>query len=311
MKFTVLINNHNYGRYLARAVASVRAQTRPADEIILVDDGSTDHSPEVARRCAAEEPRLRVITQENGGQLSAFNAGFRAATGDILTFLDADDEYLPGWLARLEEVYTRRPEVDFVFCRCEITNGGGRRPPWEMKLGDFDFGQSFYRAWLRGEWLGGPTTALSARRELLARFLPCAQEARWRTRADDVLVMGASLMGGRKLHLADRLVRYHVHGHNNWFGHEQDPLARFRATLARRHLTVQLLDGSVRARVSPDDLPAELLREFRTIPRPRLQDARRYARMVHRFASRDRWAGQGRVWLAWAATLWPGKSHTI
>jgi glycosyltransferase involved in cell wall biosynthesis len=311
MKISVLINNYNYARFLGRAVASVQAQTRPADEVILVDDGSTDNSLEVARQCAAADPRVRVIAKSNGGQLSAFNAGFAVATGDIVAFLDADDEYLPSWLARLEQVYTRRPEADFIFCLCQIINGDSRRPSWERIAGDFDYGQTFFRAWLRGEWMGGPTSTISARRELLARFLPCALEARWRTRADDVLVMGASLMGGRKLQLGQRLVRYHVHGNNQWFGREDDRLSLFRGGQARCHLTVHLLDGLALASLPANRLAVELLREFRSAPRPRFADARHYVKLIRRLSGRGRVRAIGAVWLAWAASLRPWRSRRL
>src|SRR5215510_4209515 len=89
-KTSCLISNYNYKRYIADAVDSALAQTAPLDEIIIVDDGSTDGSQEFIRD-RYYHPKIQLITKENGGQLSCFNEGFRVATGDVIFFLDADD----------------------------------------------------------------------------------------------------------------------------------------------------------------------------------------------------------------------------
>jgi glycosyltransferase involved in cell wall biosynthesis len=85
---SIIITNHNYGEYLAEAVESALAQSVRDKEIIVVDDGSTDHSPEVIARYAGS---ITPIFKENGGHCSAANAGFAASRGDIVIFLDADD----------------------------------------------------------------------------------------------------------------------------------------------------------------------------------------------------------------------------
>ncbi len=99
MRITVLITTYNRAALVGEAVESVLAQTRPADEIIVIDDGSTD---DTAARLAAFEGRIRVIAKENGGVSSARNAGLAAATGDWITFLDDDDVWVPERLAILE-----------------------------------------------------------------------------------------------------------------------------------------------------------------------------------------------------------------
>jgi hypothetical protein len=102
------------------------------------------------------------------------------ATGDILTFLGADDVYLPGWLARLEEVYARGRRWISSSASARWSTLTAIGPHWEMALGDFDFGLTFYRTATRAKWLGSPTSALSAWRALLTRFLPCSLESEWR-----------------------------------------------------------------------------------------------------------------------------------
>ncbi len=91
-RFSVVIPAFNAAVTLARAIESVRAQSWPAHEIIVVDDGSTDTTAEVA---AGFGEAVRLIQQNNSGVSAARNAGVAAATGDWLAFLDADDWYAP------------------------------------------------------------------------------------------------------------------------------------------------------------------------------------------------------------------------
>src|SRR5688500_10169891 len=93
---SVIINNYNYGRYLGAAIDSALAQTYPHTEVVVVDDGSTDDSRQVI---AGYGERVVPVLKENGGQASAFNAGFAASRGDVVLFLDADDLLLPGAVA--------------------------------------------------------------------------------------------------------------------------------------------------------------------------------------------------------------------
>lgn len=89
---SVIITNYNYAHYLPEAIQSVLNQTYQNFEIIIVDDGSKDESVAVLEKYEAEYPtKIQVVYKENGGQGSAFNAGFELATGDIVAFLDADD----------------------------------------------------------------------------------------------------------------------------------------------------------------------------------------------------------------------------
>ncbi len=93
---SVIIPLYNKGRYIERALSSVLAQTFPPLEIIVVDDGSTDEGPE--KVLCFGDPRISLIRQENRGPGAARNAGLAIAKGKYVTFLDADDEWLPSFL---------------------------------------------------------------------------------------------------------------------------------------------------------------------------------------------------------------------
>jgi len=100
---SVCINNYNYGRFLGSAIDSVLEQDYSFVELVVVDDGSTDDSLLVLR---AYEGRGRFISKQNGGQISAVNAGFAASTGEIVIFLDSDDTLEPNAASRVVRDWT-------------------------------------------------------------------------------------------------------------------------------------------------------------------------------------------------------------
>lgn len=112
MKITVVIPAYNAEQTIGRAIDSVLAQTRPADEVIVIDDGSVDGTAEVVR---AYGDKVIFIQQENAGVSVARNAGIEAATSDWIAFLDADDEWLPEKLKCQTEHLSRNPELTWTY----------------------------------------------------------------------------------------------------------------------------------------------------------------------------------------------------
>jgi glycosyltransferase involved in cell wall biosynthesis len=109
---SVIIPVFNTEKYLAQAIKSVLEQTVQPDEIIVVDDGSTDKSVEVARHF---EPRIKIITQQNKGAGAARNAGIKQASGEYLAFLDADDLWVENKLKQQLSYLENHPETDMIF----------------------------------------------------------------------------------------------------------------------------------------------------------------------------------------------------
>lgn len=109
--FSVIIPAYNSETTLARAIDSVLAQSYPAQEIIVVDDGSTDGTPDVV---AHYGKKLRYLRQDNAGVSSARNQGAQTASGDWLSFLDADDWYYPDRLRLHAEWIQEDATLDFL-----------------------------------------------------------------------------------------------------------------------------------------------------------------------------------------------------
>jgi glycosyltransferase involved in cell wall biosynthesis len=123
---SVIIPNYNHAAYLPQAIDSVLAQTYKPVEIILVDDGSTDHSRQVA---AAYGDQIRYIWQENQGLSVARNTGIRAARGEFVAVLDADDMYEPSFIGTLVAALDAEAEADAVYCGYQFVSAANRPLP--------------------------------------------------------------------------------------------------------------------------------------------------------------------------------------
>lgn len=120
---TIIVPTYNRPALLQETLATVLAQTYPALEIIVVDDGSTD---ETATLLATYRGRIQVIRQQNGGLSAARNRGIAAANGAFLTFLDDDDLVAPTKIARQAHILHTHPEIGLVHCGYYHSDGAGK-----------------------------------------------------------------------------------------------------------------------------------------------------------------------------------------
>src|SRR5215831_7401321 len=166
---SILINNYNYAHYLRQAIDSALRQDYLNIEVVVVDDGSTDNSREII---LSYGHRIVPVFQQNGGQGSTFNTGFRSSTGDLICFLDADDVFLPGKVSSLVAEYQRDPEAVLFYHRLQLVDSDlqpqGR--PWPQRVWRGDIRWRVERS---GMWWPRPTTSgLCGTRTFLERILP-------------------------------------------------------------------------------------------------------------------------------------------
>jgi glycosyltransferase involved in cell wall biosynthesis len=189
MKVSIIIDSYNYQDYLPVAIESALSQTYRDVEVIVVDDGSTDGS---VREMLRFGTRIKGVCKPNGGQASAFNAGFRCATGDIILFLDCDDALKPDAVERVVAAW--RPEYSKLHFPLLVTNQG-LQPS----------GALIPRAWLpagdlkasvlaNGVYISPPTSGNAFSRAFLEAVMPMPEEE-WIQAADSYLIALAALHG--------------------------------------------------------------------------------------------------------------------
>ena len=119
MKVSIVMPTFNRGYIVADAIKSVLGQRYPDFELLVVDDGSVDDTPQIMEKF--DDRRIKYIRHErNRGCSAAYNTGIIAASGEAIAFLDSDDLWQPDYLARQVDFLSKNPQVDAVFCDTEI-----------------------------------------------------------------------------------------------------------------------------------------------------------------------------------------------
>jgi glycosyltransferase involved in cell wall biosynthesis len=157
---SVVIPCYNQAHFLAEAIESVLSQSYTGFELIVVDDGSEDDTPEVARRCAAEDPRVRLVRQRNRGLAGARNRGLAASRGEYVVFLDSDDRLVGGALEVGVRELEANPDCAFVSGTLEQITVDGV-PTWRKPRA---YVKDHYLALLRGNYIGTPAVVMFRRR---------------------------------------------------------------------------------------------------------------------------------------------------
>lgn len=169
MIISAVIPAFNAEQYIGRAIDSALAQSRPVDEIIVVDDGSTDGTAAVI---AHYGDKVRYFYQDNAGASVARNTGIEAAQGDWIAFLDGDDEWLPGKIRLQTELLAQCPDLvwttgNYIKCLCEENRAGAHTTPAQCMrfLKGKQYYNSYFEAFQLYQW--GHTDCMLIRRDVL------------------------------------------------------------------------------------------------------------------------------------------------
>ena len=209
---SVLIDTYNHERFIEQAIVSVFEQDFPASEreILVVDDGSTDRTPEIVRKF---EPQVRLLRKANGGQASAFNTGIPECEGEIIAFLDGDDWWAPNKLSIVAEALRANPEFGVVgHGLYEVGELGERHfsnvpnRQYSCRLRTLEEANQFTELM---SFLG--TSRLAMRKNVCLRILPLPEQLV--IEADEFLVTLAVALSGCIV-LENPLTNYRLHAGN-------------------------------------------------------------------------------------------------
>jgi glycosyltransferase involved in cell wall biosynthesis len=218
---SVVIPAFNAEPFLAEAIESVLAQDYGPIEVLVVDDGSTDRTADVA----SSYP-VACLRQANGGPAAARNAGVAAARGSFVSFLDADDLWRSSKLSTEVEHLQAHPELGYVLVRMQRSLlPGASWPPGTPA------------SWFKVPQPGTLPSAALVRRDALERIGPF--DSRFRHGSDTEWQARAADAGVRWELLPDVLVQYRIHGNNDSYdnlGMKQEMFELLRASLVRKRM---------------------------------------------------------------------------
>jgi glycosyltransferase involved in cell wall biosynthesis len=235
---TIVITNFNYGRFLRPAIDSALEQDYGDVEVIVVDDGSVDDSRDIM---ASYGDAFVAVYKGNGGQASAFNAGFVRSTGEVIIFLDADDVLLPNTATRVADAFAEDTTLAKVMYPMEIIDAAGARTgtvkPFEhlpRRSGNLRHSSLWYP--FDTVWMATSGNAFATKK--ISQVFP-VPEPDYRVCADWYLALLTPLLGDvRFLHEVGALHR--IHGGNSF---ERSPegtdLDQLRATIIYSRTTAR------------------------------------------------------------------------
>ena len=250
---SVLVNTYNHERFIVQALQSVLDQNFPADqmEIIVVDDGSTDSTPQIMQTFL---PRIRYIRKQNGGQVSAFNAAFAEARGNILAFLDGDDWWAPDKLSAVVAAFDAHPAIACVGHSYYEVDENGRIVSTMIPSRDYLSLENPHLAQLSQPsrvFLG--TSRFTIRRAALEKTLPVPAELPF---FDNFIFSQAIAISGAVL-LQKPLCYYRLHSRNLYSANQRD-----QRVLWRKYQLLRSLLEHLPSRLSRLGVPQETIDAF-------------------------------------------------
>jgi glycosyltransferase involved in cell wall biosynthesis len=279
MKVSILINTYNYAKYLPQAIESALGQTYPVHEIIVVDDGSTDETDVSIRPKYATHQAIKWIKKENAGQLSAFQVGIDASTGELFFFLDADDYYESDYVSLMVDYYKEHTRADFVFSEPAKFSGTAAQTKHLNAPKSYDYGISLIRELTTQSFIGRSTSTLSLKKRLLDQLFPVPDHMlkTWEICADEYLIRGAGLAGANKHYYGIQRVNYRIHENNLFQGTKSTDI--YHKYERERNICSLINHLKEKFHIQQNHLELAAL-EYKTIPTPSPCDTELYERIV-------------------------------
>lgn len=217
---SVVIDTYNHAAFIEEAILSVFDQDLPASEteILVVDDGSTDATPEIVKKFG---PRLRYLPKKNGGQASAFNFIAPETRGNVVAFLDGDDWWKKNKLSSIVGAFEAHPDVGVVghgIIQVDSGSGAGSVLTPENP-GSFDLETTAGAQTFRNYMCFLGTSRVSIRRDTLMKALPIPEELV--IEADEFMSVMSVAHGGALL-LGEPLTYYRLHDQNLYQFRDKD-----------------------------------------------------------------------------------------
>lgn len=199
-RYSVIVPTYNYGRYLSQSLDSILGQTHPPAQVIVIDDGSTDETPDVLAPYAAAG-RIEYVRQSNMGIAAAQNRGLESAKHDYIAFLDSDDYWAPQKIERQMAAFRAQPEIDIMYALVEQFISPDAIEPERWRLDESN------------RRLDGVSTVTALLRRSAAERIGPFDTTLRRAQYLDWHMRGASL--GMRWHVVPEVLAYRrIHGRN-------------------------------------------------------------------------------------------------
>jgi hypothetical protein len=238
---SVLIDTYNHERYIEQAVVSAIEQDFPASdyEIVVMDDGSTDRTPEIVGKFG---PRVRLLSKKNGGQASAFNAALPELRGDVIAFLDGDDWFAQGKLTAVMNALEKEPEAAAIghghYEVREANNEVRVCAPAETKFVNLATPEAALEARLNWPFL--LMGALTTRRKVLEQVIPIPEVLIFS--ADSPIQLTSMAAGVRVL---PEPLFYYRHHADNLYAVDESNMAKVRRRYQVAETAMELLEAQL------------------------------------------------------------------
>jgi hypothetical protein len=211
---SVVITAYNYAPFVPAAINSVLGQTYSRLEILVADDGSTDETTQIVQRYQAQDGRVRLLRGDNVGQPANTNRGVAAASGELICFLDADDEFRSGKIAATVATLQRFPDCGVCLHPLQTVTRTGKpyAPAWPTRI---DSGWVAERLLSQGGFGSfPPTSAITLRREVAEQVFPLRTTSR---RGGDRYILFPAALLTKVCVQSHPYALYRYHGKNMTF----------------------------------------------------------------------------------------------